>query len=92
MDSRNFGLTGLGHIDYTARCCRAGLNKLDIPLDVRGSNDYIRLQQGNSYIPAIPMSLRDRENNSEVLKRKRQLIRTSNRIKIQYNETNMRRK
>jgi hypothetical protein len=90
MDTKNFGLTGLGHVDFTARCCRAGFNIIESPLDVVDSKDYIKLQKGNNYQSAIPMTWRNKENTSAVLRKKRAMVKDASRKHVPYSETKMR--
>lgn len=42
FDTKNFGVFGVGHIDFSLRACRAGYNKLDTPFDAADSNNYIK--------------------------------------------------
>jgi glycosyltransferase involved in cell wall biosynthesis len=89
MDTKNFGLTGLGHVDFTARCCRAGFNRIETPLDIEGSKNHIKLQKV-AYKSAIPMAWRNRENTSAVLRRKASLVKLSTRKFIAYAEIKLR--
>ena len=41
FDYREFYFRGMGHVDYTARCCRAGFNNIHTPFDVKNSNEFI---------------------------------------------------
>lgn len=86
VDTQQFGYTGLGHIDYLARCCRAGFNRHDAPLDVKNSQLYIKLQKGKNYKPAISMDIRNKENNQKTLNKKLSLIRNPKRMYIPYGE------
>lgn len=43
-DEVNFFVRGLWHVDYSARCARAGYNEYQRFFDIVGSNDYIELQ------------------------------------------------
>jgi len=43
-DEVNFAVRGLWHVDYSARCCRAGFNEYERFFDIEGSNDFIELQ------------------------------------------------
>ena len=44
IDEANFPIRGDWHIDYSARCCRAGFNRSDTFYDARGANEFIELQ------------------------------------------------
>jgi len=84
FDTKQFGKSGLGHTDYTARCCRAGFNEYSAPLDVRGSYKFIRLQSRENYRPAVSMAIRNKENTEEVLQRKLTLVQNQKRMYVQY--------
>ncbi|QDI82180.1 glycosyltransferase [Methylorubrum populi] len=43
-DEVNFFVRGLWHVDYSARCARAGYNEYQRFFDIAGSNVYIELQ------------------------------------------------
>jgi glycosyltransferase involved in cell wall biosynthesis len=43
-DETNFPIRGQWHIDYSARCVRAGFNREETFFDAKESNDYITLQ------------------------------------------------
>jgi glycosyltransferase involved in cell wall biosynthesis/GR25 family glycosyltransferase involved in LPS biosynthesis len=43
-DETNFPIRGQWHIDYSARCARAGFNQRKSFFDAKNSNDYITLQ------------------------------------------------
>jgi glycosyltransferase involved in cell wall biosynthesis len=44
VDEANFPIRGDWHIDYSARACRAGFNRIATFFDAKGSNDYIDIQ------------------------------------------------
>ena len=44
VDEANFPIRGDWHIDYSARLCRAGFNRVETFFDAKGSNDYIDIQ------------------------------------------------
>jgi glycosyltransferase involved in cell wall biosynthesis len=44
IDERNFPLRGDWHIDYSARCCRAGFNRIETFFDALGANAFVDLQ------------------------------------------------
>ncbi len=56
FDVENFGFRGMGHVDYTARACRAGFNQIEHPFDVEGSENYISAHK-EAYEGAIPSKL-----------------------------------
>ena len=41
FDHHQFGFRGMGHVDYSIRCCKAGFNNLDTPFDIANSQKYI---------------------------------------------------
>jgi hypothetical protein len=43
-DETNFFVRGQWHVDFSARACRAGFNEYNRFFDLRGSNEYIELQ------------------------------------------------
>jgi GT2 family glycosyltransferase len=92
FDTEQFGFSGLGHIDYTARACVAGFNELSSVFDVKGSNTYIKLQPRETYRPAISMSERNRENTARVINRKRDIIKSRNISFVEYKDINARNK
>lgn len=60
FDTRSFGPHESGHVDYTARCCDAGMNDFYELWDVKGSEDYISLKQNEGYIDSLPPNERER--------------------------------
>ena len=75
---KEFGFRGMGHVDYTARCCMAGFNDINNPFDVVNSNDYISASK-KDYISAIKsqfINLYDSYNR----KQKEELIITNKQI------------
>lgn len=84
FDVKIFGLCGYGHVDYTARCCRAGLNREDTLFDLRESNDYLR-NKVQDYVEA-PNEMRLIENTPELLEIKYKTLYNDNRIYVPYNE------
>ena len=85
FDTHHFGRRGLGHIDFSFRCCRAGFNVIDHPFDIKDSNDYIQLQGASSYTSSLSSKYKSILNSKEVLEHKKKSIR-SNRVYIPYNE------
>ncbi|MDF1695717.1 MAG: glycosyltransferase [Saprospiraceae bacterium] len=85
FDEQQFGASGLGHIDYSFRCCRAGFNVLSNPFDVEDSNRYIRLQTFSSYSSATSAKNKSTTNSKEIIAIKKQLLKMD-RIHVAYNE------
>lgn len=86
FDEQRFGAWGLGHVDYSFRCCRAGFNVLKNPFDVKNSNDYILLQKySESSSKSISAKYKSLLNPKEIIEFKKDVFR-SNRIYIPYNE------
>ncbi len=44
IDEANFPIRGDWHVDYSARLCRAGFNRIATFFDAKDSNDYIDIQ------------------------------------------------
>jgi glycosyltransferase involved in cell wall biosynthesis len=84
FDIDEFGFCGLGHVDYTYRCARAGFNDLNNIYDYINSNEYIKLFN-EFYVSAITNNERYFFNSNEVLLKKRRTI-EENRIYIAYKE------
>lgn len=84
MDIKNFGLCGLGHVDYSFRCCRKGFNELENPFDIKNSNNYIILNKKN-YVSNN--CYRHVWNSPEKLIYKKKIL-NENRTFIPYNESN----
>jgi len=61
MDVDSFGFRGMGHVDFTMRCARAGFSNEDTPWDVLNSNTYISAtkQEYKSVLPATPVHVYD---------------------------------
>ena len=64
MDVESFGFRGMGHVDYTIRCARAGFTNEFTPWDVLNSNEYISAtkQDYKSILPATPIHVYDGYN------------------------------
>ena len=84
FDINRFGVSGLGHIDYSFRCCRAGFNRIDQPLDAKNSHQYLRLQNPKEYQPSTP--IRSKVGNETTTQQKWDCIFTP-RIFIPYNDS-----
>ncbi len=85
FDEQQFGRRGIGHIDFSFRCCRAAYNVLANPFDVVGSNEFIGLQKSDNYVGSVTSRYKSLFNPKEVIEFKRNLANT-NRIYIPYNE------
>lgn len=85
-DEVNFFVRGGWHIDYSARCCRAGFNEESRFFDIANSNDYLELQNtiALEYKTAIAWESDDfkRASTKEERLRRSQLIHDSSRIHI----------
>jgi len=85
FDLKNFGACGLGHRDYTFRCCRAGFNVFKTIYDVANSNKYIELIKKN--YTSAPM--RDKYhkiwNSPNQIKNKKLHLKDKKRIYIPWN-------
>ena len=64
MDVDSFGFRGMGHVDFTMRCARAGFTNQDTPWDVPNSNTYISATKHGykSVLPATPIHVYDGYN------------------------------
>jgi glycosyltransferase involved in cell wall biosynthesis len=84
MDVDTFGYRGMGHVDYTMRCARAGFTNIDTPWDVINSNSYISATKQNyhSVIPNGTTSVYDAFNRD----RKEKIILQKNRIYVKNQE------
>jgi len=85
FDEQQFGRRGIGHIDFSFRCCRAGYNVLANPFDIVGSNEFIGLQKANNYLSSVTAKYKSLVNPKGVIEFKRNLVK-ANRIYIPYNE------
>ncbi len=85
FDVQQFGTSGLGHIDYSFRCCRAGYNVLANPFDVENSNQFIQLQSVQKYLNASSLKNKTKSNSKSTIAFKKQVL-GMDRIYIPYNE------
>jgi len=85
FDTQQFRGSGLGHIDFSFRCCRAGFNVLSNPFDVVNSNQFVQLQSVNSYTSASSQKNKSTSNSKSVIALKKQLLGMERRY-IPYNE------
>lgn len=81
FDVSNFGFCGYGHVDYTARCCRAGYNEACNVWDIRGSNSYASWRRPG-YHAAITYGYRMGHNSKAIVSKKMKLIRDDSRVYI----------
>lgn len=72
FDVNNMGFRGIGHINYSYRCCKAGFNNENEFYDLTDSNCYIEMHQ--DYKASLP--------REEILKHRSE---QSNKIKITQN-------
>ena len=86
FDVFNFGFRGVGHQDYSLRCCRAGFNVIENPFDVIGSNDFIELQGRGKYNQSLDGELARLLNPQEIRKFK-SALKSRNRVYIPYNNS-----
>jgi glycosyltransferase involved in cell wall biosynthesis len=84
FDEQLFGRRGLGHVDYSLRCSRAGFNVSAHPYDVAKSNDFLSLQS-NDYNASVTAKYKRLINPPSVKWFKKQLLQ-ADRIYIPYNE------
>ncbi|MDD5650285.1 MAG: glycosyltransferase [Candidatus Nanoarchaeia archaeon] len=84
FDLNKFGLCGLGHIDYTLRCCRANFNKEKNVYDLKNSNNYLKYFVIDYH--EAPNEFRHVENTPEILKAKFQALNDQKRVFIGFNE------
>lgn len=86
MDVDSFGYRGMGHVDFTMRCARAGFTSEDTPWDVLNSNTYISATKHDykSVLPATPIHVYDTYNRVQ----KESTIFQENRVYIPYQAIN----
>ena len=85
FDVFNYGFRGVGHQDFSLRCCRAGLNVIEHPFDVKNSNDFIQLRGRKEYKQSLNAELVSLLDSTEIKKFKAE-PKKINRIYIPYNE------
>jgi len=89
FDLTNFGLCGLGHIDFSWRCSRAGFNDINHIFDLTKSFTYLKLISEN-YIHSVPDIVKKKDSNfPQDINRKLQKMREQ-RVYIPYNEVEKR--
>lgn len=72
FDTKNFGHSGYGHLDYTNRCAKAGLNNTEIIYDLLNSEEYIGMHSDrSSYISSgkVAHSKADRDRKISIINR-----------------------
>ena len=87
MDVQSFGFRGMGHVDYTVRCARAGFTNEETPWDILDSNSYISAtkQDYQSVLPNRATSVYDSFNRE----RKEKVILQRNRIYVKNQEIDL---
>lgn len=80
MDVESFGFRGMGHVDFTARCAKAGFTDRETPWDIINSNEYITASKEayKSVLPSTAISAYDEFTREK----KESIIRDPNRIFI----------
>ena len=80
MDVESFGFRGMGHVDFTMRCAKAGYTSKDMPWDLLNSNEYISATKNNykSVLPSTPIHVYDEYNRAK----KERVILQENRIYV----------
>lgn len=81
FDIDNFNLCGLGHVDFSLRCCRLGFNDIKNPYDIKDSNNYISLNTENY----VSNNEYNNWNTDEIISNKLKLL-DKYRTYINYNE------
>jgi glycosyltransferase involved in cell wall biosynthesis len=81
-DESNFPIRGQWHIDYSARCVRAGFNREKSFFDARNSNDYITLQAlSENYRCSLPWGdAYKKTKDAQELARRYELIADKSRV------------
>ncbi len=86
-DEKNFPIRGQWHIDYSARCARAGFNTEKHFFDAKNSNEYIELQANSeSYRCSLPWNENYKKTKDpEELKRRSLIVKNPDRIYVSRN-------
>ena len=83
-DEVNFFVRGMWHVDYSARCCRAGFNEYERFFDIKDANNFLELQNTKSenYETSISWDSEDfkRASTPEERQRRKALVSYPNRI------------
>jgi len=82
MDVSSFGYRGMGHVDYTMRCARAGYTNSNTPWDINNSNQYLTTFKLDykGVFDSIKIDIYDNFYRKE----KEDIIQTNNRVYIPY--------
>jgi hypothetical protein len=84
-DEENFPIRGQWHIDYSARCCRAGFNQAEHFFDARDSNRFLALQNDlrPDYRCSIPWDEDyKRTKTPEELSRRQAVLADASRVRV----------
>jgi len=83
FDAATFGRRGIGHIDFSMRCCRAGFNDRNAFHDAERSRDFIGTYPEHEYIPALPLCevMKERESHPA----KMRIVADESRLFVPYN-------
>ncbi len=86
-DEKNFPIRGQWHIDYSARCARAGFNTEKNFFDAKDSNKYIELQANSeNYRCSLPWNDNYKKTKEpEELKRRNLILKNPDRIYVSRN-------
>lgn len=84
IDEANFPIRGDWHIDYSARLCRAGFNRVATFFDAKGSNDYIDIQNNLKSVYRRSLALQGPEmvatSNPAEIERRQKIVHDETRI------------
>lgn len=83
FDCASFGHRGIGHIDFSMRCCRAGFNSASAFVDAPNSRQYIGTYSPQEYFPALPESVVIEERRTHPAKLR--IANDESRLYIPYN-------
>lgn len=86
FDAINFGFRGMGHLDYTIRCARAGFNHPETPFELKSSSLKMKLQL-NNYTPSIDHKIVSHYDEDK-RKEKEKIILRESRKYIEFQEAN----
>jgi len=84
FDTSIYNLCGLGHVDYSLRCCRLGYNDINNPYDIKNSNSYITLNTEKYF---SNNDFKNIWNTKDILKEKKENL-FNYRTYISYNQSN----
>lgn len=87
VDEASFPIRGDWHIDYSARLCRAGFNRVETFFDARGSNNYIDIQNNLKSVYRRSLALQGPEmaatSNPAEAERRRKIVHDETRLFVQ---------